>query len=187
MSGPSVINPGDGAQNPVAAGIARIGALIEFTGKLIAVASLSAMFVALLVNVALRYAFGSGIAWAYEIHAILLPWLVAAGLIVAASRGTNIAITILPDLLPPPARRLLRIAVEAILIVIAVSILLSSAPILKASQFQTLSALGIKQIWGYSSLIYAFSGMAVISALDILRLVMTDRVEAFDPGHGSLS
>lgn len=187
MSGPSVINPDDGEQNPVATTTARIVAMIEFTGKLIAVASLSAMFVALLVNVALRYIFGSGIAWAYEIHAILLPWLVAAGLIVAASRGANIAIAILPDLLPPPVRRLLLIAVEAVVLVIAVAVLWSSTPILKASQFQTLSALGIKQIWGYSSLVYAFGGMAVISALDILRLMMTDRVEASGPGDASLS
>lgn len=187
MSGPSNGMAGDGGQNPVAAGIARIISVIALTGKLIAVLSLTVMFVALLVNVLLRYAFGSGIAWAYEIHAILLPWLVAAGLIVAASRGANIAITILPDLLSPSARRFLLIAVEAVLIVIAVSILLSSTPILKASQFQTLSALGVKQIWGYSSLVYAFGGMAVISALDIVRLMVTDRVEISDPGHSSLS
>lgn len=187
MSGQRDTMAGDGGHNPVAAGIAQIISVIALTGKLIAVLSLTVMFAALLVNVLLRYAFGSGIAWAYEIHAILLPWLVAAGLIVAASRGANIAITILPDLLSPSARRFLLIAIEAILIVIAVSILLSSTPILKASQFQTLSALGVKQIWGYSSLVYAFGGMAVISALDIVRLMVTDRVEISDPGHSSLS
>ena len=66
--------------------------LLESSGKVIAVACLAFMFVALLTNVILRYAFDSGIPWAYEIHAVLLPWLVAGGLVIASARGRNIAI-----------------------------------------------------------------------------------------------
>lgn len=178
---------GRGRSRPLLVLTSRIIETIAFTGKLIAVVTLSFMFVALLANVILRYWFDGGIAWAYEIHAVLLPWLVAAGILVAASRGTNIAITILPDALPAGARRILLVAIEAVIILISVSVLLSSQPILKASQFQTLSTLGIKQIWGYASLVYAFAGMAVISALEILRILAGASVFEADYENRSLS
>ena len=50
--------------------------VIAGSGAAIIFVTLSFTFCALLVNVVLRYAFGSGLAWAYEIHAILFPWLV---------------------------------------------------------------------------------------------------------------
>ncbi|WP_299843799.1 TRAP transporter small permease [uncultured Jannaschia sp.] len=145
------------------------------------------MFAALLTNVILRYAFGNGIAWAYEIHAVLLPWLVAAGIAAAAARGQNIAITLLPDMLSRRLRTGLAIAVHAAILMICIAVLWSSQPILRAAQFQRLSTLGISQIWGYASLVFAFGGMAVISVLDILRSVLGVDVMAHDPEDTSFS
>lgn len=153
---------------------------LDWSGRVIAVACLGFMFALLLVNVVLRYTLGEGIAWAYEIHALLLPWLVAAGVVIAAARGANIAITLLPDMLSLGARRVLILAVQAAVLVICLSVLASSPPILKASTFQTLATLGIKQVWGYSSLIYAFSGMAVIAALELLSVLAGKSVDPAD-------
>jgi len=63
----------------------------------------------------------------------------------------------------------------------------SSQPILRASQFQTLSTLGIKQIWGYSSLVYAFGAMAIIAALDMVHVLATGASRIDDPTNSSLS
>ena len=178
---------GKGRRRPFVRRIAGVSTVLDWSGRLVAVACLVFMFAALLVNVILRYAFGAGIAWAYEIHALLLPWLVAGGIVIAAARGRNIAITLLPDTLGGRGRLGLMLAVEVAILVISVSVLWSSQPILKASQFQTLSTLGIKQIWGYASLVYAFAGMAVIAAVDILRLLLGEDVIDHDPGHASLS
>lgn len=147
--------------------------LLDFSGKLVAVICMWSMFAALLVNVILRYFFGSGIPWAYEIHAILLPWLVSGGIVVASARSQNIAITLLFDMLSVSKRHILEIAIAFIIIVIAVCVLWTSQPILRAAQYQNLTTLGIKQIWGYSGLIYAFSCMAIISFLDLLRLLFS--------------
>ncbi|WP_108262944.1 TRAP transporter small permease [Mangrovicoccus ximenensis] len=160
---------------------------LGLSGKIVAAAAIAFMFAALLVNVVLRYAFGSGIAWAYEIHAILLPWLVAGGLLVAASQGRNIAISLLPDLLGEGPRRGLLILIELLVLVIALSVLDSSQPILKAAKFQKLSTLGISQIWGYASLVYAFGGMAAIACLDLLRLLLGRAVSLHAPEQSSLS
>ncbi|GAA0285139.1 TRAP transporter small permease [Rhodovulum strictum] len=161
--------------------------ILEWSGKLIAVATLGVMFGALLVNVVLRYAFGTGIPWAYEIHAVLLPWLVAGGIVIAAARSRNIAISLLPDLTPARYQRFLLLAVEIAIVTIAASVLWSSQPILRASSFQTLSTLGIKQVWGYSSLVYAFGGMVVIGAMNILQLLGGIDRPGPDPARTSLS
>ncbi|MEO3432392.1 TRAP transporter small permease subunit [Inquilinus sp. CAU 1745] len=145
------------------------------------------MFVALLLNVILRYAFGAGITWAYEIHALLLPWLVGGGIVIAAARGRNIAINLLPNFLRERARLRLLLVIELAILAICISVLWSSQPILKAAQFQNLSTLGIKQIWGYASLIYAFAGMALIAIADILILLSGGNIGDDDPSHASLS
>lgn len=178
---------GEGRQRPFLRWVAGVSTALDWSGRLVAVACLGFMFAALLINVVLRYAFGTGIAWAYEIHAVLLPWLVGGGIVIAAARGRNIAITLLPDMLNPRALRVVEIAIQIAIIAISISVLWSSQPILKASQFQTLSTLGIKQIWGYASLVYAFGAMAVIATVDILRVLGGADVIDHDPGHASLS
>lgn len=164
-----------------------IKTLVDWSGRIIASACLAFLFSVLLVNVILRYAFDSGIAWAYEIHALLLPWLVAGGIVIAAAKGRNIAITLLPELVGPRTRRVLMLAVESVAFVISISVLISSQPILMAAKYQSYSTIPLKQIWGYDSLIYAFSGMAIIAVVDILRLLAGETVLDQDPSHASLS
>jgi TRAP-type transport system small permease protein len=179
---------GEGRSRPVPRPIAGASAILETSGKIIAAVCLIVMFGALLANVTLRYAFGSGIPWAYEIHAILFPWAVAGGVVVATAQGRNIAVTILPDLLARNARTVLLLAIDILVLVIALSVLWSSQPIIRASQFQTLSALGVTQIWGYLSLVYAFGLIAVLAALDALSLVLSGTsIADDDPALKSLS
>ena len=180
-------NGGKGSEHPFLALLGRISTLLDWSGRIIAALCLGFMFVALLVNVILRYAFGEGIAWAYEIHALLLPWLVGGGIVIAAARGRNIAITLLPGMLNPRSLRILQLAIQVAILVISISVLWSSQPILKAAQFQNLSTLGIKQIWGYASLVYAFTGMAVIAVVDIIRILGGADVMDHDVEHASLS
>lgn len=175
-----------GRSRPFLRWVAGLIALFETSGKIIAFVMLALTFLTLLTNVILRYAFGSGIAWAYEIHAVSLPWLVAGGIVIAAARSRNIAITLLPDMLNQTQHRALMLLVNLAIAVIAFSVLWSSQPILKASTFQKLSTLGIKQIWGYSSLVYAFGGMGLIAVFNAIH-ALSAQAEKSDPAHTSLS
>ena len=167
-----------GRQRPLVHGLLKLcrGLTLglDYSARVIAVTAMAVMFTLLLMNVVLRYIFTTGIPMAYEIHAVLLPWLVAGGLVVASARNRNIAVTLLPDLMPPTARRLVLIAVQGIILLIAVSIVWSGQPILRASTFQSLSTLGIKQVWGYASLPYSFACISVIATCDLLRLILRD-------------
>lgn len=160
---------------------------ISCSGQLVAVACLLVMFAALLVNVILRYVFGTGITWAYEIHALLLPWLVGGGIVIAMARSRHIAITLLPEALKDRQRLILALLIHIIVLAISIGILATSQPILKAAQFQNLSTLGVKQIWGYASLVYAFVCVALISSLNIGQALLRGKADAQSPEQSSLS
>ena len=64
------------------------------------------IFAILVANTVLRYATGSSLQWANEVPELLFPWLVMAGVVLAAQQGAHIATTFLMDALPAAARRI---------------------------------------------------------------------------------
>ena len=133
--------------------------------------TIGALFLALFVNVVLRYLFAEGIAWAYEIPSILFPWSVASAVVVATVLGRNIQIALLVLVFPEPVRRIVGIAVYLAAAAIAITVLATSAPTLRASQFMRLAETGIPQVWGMASLVYAFAAIAIVSLIETLRLL----------------
>lgn len=65
-----------------------------------------AIFVILVANTVLRYATGSSLQWANEVPELLFPWLVMAGVVLAAQHGAHIATTFLMEAVPGGVRRL---------------------------------------------------------------------------------
>lgn len=155
------------------AALRAIVSALDLSGRIVCVVTLTVLFVGLLANVILRYFLGTGLHWAYDIHAILLPWMVAGGLILATVHNRNIAITILPEKLGPSAARLLMLLVLVLTLLISVFVVWSAFPIIKAAQYQKLSSLGgISQLWGYASLVYGFGGVALLCLVEGLALLM---------------
>lgn len=68
--------------------------------------STAVIFVILCANTMLRYATGSSLQWANEVPELLFPWLVMAGVVLAAQQGAHIATTFLMEALPAAARRI---------------------------------------------------------------------------------
>lgn len=69
--------------------------------------STSVIFVILCGNTVLRYATGSSLQWGNEVPELLFPWLVMAGVVLAAQHGAHITTTFLMEKLPFAARRTL--------------------------------------------------------------------------------
>lgn len=63
------------------------------------------IFVILCANTVLRYATGTSLQWGNEVPELLFPWLVMAGVVLAALQGAHIATTFLMEALPVPAKR----------------------------------------------------------------------------------
>lgn len=148
--------------------LARLAQLHAFGAAL----CLSVMFVLLATNVLLRYLFASGLAWAYEIHALLLPWVVACGMVLAACEGRHVAIRLLLDRLAPAAARRLAMIVQALVLAASLPVLWASPPVLRAASFQSLSTLGIPQVFGYAALVWAFAALALVTVVELLRLAL---------------
>ncbi len=83
------------------------------------------IFVILTANTILRYTGGTGLPWANELPELLFPWLVMAGVVLAAEKGGHIATVFLKDALPAQAQRLL--GVIGWLVVVALYATLSKA------------------------------------------------------------
>lgn len=68
------------------------------------------IFAILVANTVLRYATGSSLQWANEVPELLFPWLVMAGVVLAAVHGAHITTTFLMEALPATARRVVSAA-----------------------------------------------------------------------------
>jgi TRAP-type transport system small permease protein len=64
-----------------------------------------AIFVILVANTVLRYARGSSLQWANEVPELLFPWMVMAGVVLAAVHSAHIATTFLMEAVPAAVRR----------------------------------------------------------------------------------
>lgn len=159
----------------------RLVQIMYLSGAAVVVTTLVTMFVAILLNVVLRYFFGGGITWAYEIPAILFPWTVAGGMVMASAQGRHITVDLIPGLLPEGFARAVVVAVSLFVSVVSIGVVYYSMPIIKASQYSRLAETGIPQIYGYSSLVYAFSLIALIGILSAIEYIIGNRALAQDP------
>ena len=82
-----------------------------FVNRLACGVLLAASCTLVFANVVMRYGFGQSFAWAEEISRYLVVWLcfLASGL--ALRQGAHIAVETLPEALPGPAARLVRLLV----------------------------------------------------------------------------
>ena len=67
--------------------------------------STAVIFVILVANTVLRYVTGASLQWANEVPELLFPWLVMAGVVLAALHGAHITTTFLVEKLPFGVRR----------------------------------------------------------------------------------
>lgn len=74
-------------------------------------AALVLLVVVVLAAVAVRYfgVFAGSLHWTDELARFTTIWIVMLGSVVAFERGAHVAVDLLPDSLPPPAGRLIRV------------------------------------------------------------------------------
>lgn len=63
------------------------------------------IFAILTANTILRYTGGTGLQWANELPELLFPWLVIAGVVLAAEKGAHIATVFLMEAVPRRVQR----------------------------------------------------------------------------------
>jgi TRAP-type C4-dicarboxylate transport system permease small subunit len=120
------------------------------------------IFVILTANTILRYTGGTGLPWANELPELLFPWLVMAGVVLAAEKGSHIATVFMMEALPPRWQRI--VAVAGWLVVAALYATLSKATygMLEIVQDETSPILHVPGSVTYACVL---SGMAMLALL----------------------
>lgn len=107
-----------------------INAAIGTVCRLVLYVTLSVVFVILSVNVGLRYAAGTSIAWASELPELLFPWMIMAGVVLAAQHGSHIAVVLLTQKLGA-ARRWVLAAGSLVVAALYIGLAVTAWPVLE--------------------------------------------------------
>src|SRR5690606_26462905 len=137
----------------------------------IALGSLLIMFVALLLEVVVRYATNSGLGWPTELPSLLFPWLVMSGVVLAAQRGQHIAVTAILHVLGKTGTRILLIVLQLTLIVTFVYLAEVGLRVIEVTGTEVFPVTRITAKWAYLSLIAGFVGVALTALSTIVQLV----------------
>ncbi len=138
------------------------------------------IFVILAANTILRYATGASLQWANEVPELLFPWMVMAGVVLAAQHGAHITTSFLMDKLSGSARRLCGVLGWCAVSVLYATLALATWRMLDIVHDEKSPIL---QIPGSVTYGCVMTGMALLSAL---ALVSAWRAWQADP-HTPLS
>jgi TRAP-type C4-dicarboxylate transport system permease small subunit len=124
--------------------------------------TLSVVFVILSVNVGLRYVAGTSLASASELPELLFPWMIMAGVVLAAQHGSHIAVVILTQKLGA-ARRWVLAGGSLVVAVLYGSLAVAAWPLMEIAADERspiLQVPGSVSIW---SLMLGFALLAVVT------------------------
>lgn len=135
--------------------------------------TIAVLLAALTINVVLRYVIGGGgRAWLSELPEHLFPWMVAAGVVLAAVQGAHIAVDILLYALNERWRRVLGIAIH---LAVAASYVVLGFLAIRLSQIVAIeysALLNISRRWAYYALVFMSVGVTLASLSLALRVAL---------------
>jgi TRAP-type transport system small permease protein len=129
-------------------------------------ATLAVVFVILAANVALRYVAGTSLASASELPELLFPWMIMAGVVLAAQHGSHIAVVILTQKLGA-SRRWVLSAGSLVVAVLYVSLAVTAWPLMEIAADERSPIL---QVPGSVSVGCLVLGFALLSLVTLCKL-----------------
>ena len=104
--------------------------------------TLAVTFLILSINVGLRYAAGTSLAWASELPELLFPWMIMAGVVLAAQHGSHIAVVILTQRLGASRRWVLSMG-SLLVSVLYIGLAWTAWPLLEVTADERSPILGV--------------------------------------------
>lgn len=160
----------------------RLNRAIALVCEVILYVTFTVIFAILCTDVALRYFTGSSLRFAAEVPEQLFPWLVMAGVVLAAQHGAHIATVFLAELLHGKTRRKLA-TVGHVAVVVAYSTLCvitaRAIPIVADEKSPIL------QIPGSVTYFCLLTGFALIVLVHLAEIFNWITVKPEDPAEGA--
>jgi len=135
--------------------------------------TLSVVFVILSVNVCLRYAAGTSLAWASELPELMFPWMIMSGVVIAAQHGSHIAVVILTQKLGA-ARRWVLTAASLVVAGLYLGLAYAAWPVFEIAADERTP---IMQVPGSVSVGCLLLGFVMLATVTLLRLPQVWRGE----------
>ena len=149
--------------NPV---FKAVDTLIAWWCHAVLYVTLSVVFVILSVNVVLRYAAGSSLAWASELPELMFPWMIMSGVVIAAQHGSHIAVVILTQKLGA-ARRWVLTAASMVVAGLYLGLAYAAWPVFEIAADERTP---IMQVPGSVSVGCLLQGFVLLAIVTLLRL-----------------
>jgi TRAP-type C4-dicarboxylate transport system permease small subunit len=128
--------------------------------------TLTLVFAILAANVALRYLAGTSLSWASELPELMFPWMIMAGVVLAAQHGSHIAVVILTQKLGV-SRRWVLAAGSLVVAVLYAALAVMSWPVLEIAADERTPIL---QVPGSVSIGCLMLGFVLLAIVTLCRL-----------------
>lgn len=138
----------------------------------------------LVVNVFVRYVMQGSVEAASELPALLFPWFVMGGVVLAAVRGNHVAMQLTMHLLPPAGRRVLAVFIHGLSATVFAVLAWHSVENTLIAHDELSTILHVPGSVGYAALTVALALMAVCAVTAFVRFgvlaepVMVDMASA---------
>ncbi|WP_245295047.1 TRAP transporter small permease [Pararhizobium antarcticum] len=151
-----------------------IGFVLDRVAMVIAISAVIAIFIALMLEVTIRYMTQAGLGWPNEVPNLLFPWLIMGGIVLGAQRGSHIAAEAIRGFLSTEQLRMLLSFIHLLVAVSFAYLAFLSLQVIQITRTQVFPMTGLGQAWAYSSLLFGFGGIALASLVNLVRVVFTD-------------
>jgi len=139
----------------------------------------------LMAGVISRYVFSNSLSWSAELPLILFPWLVLAGIVMAAVRQEHLGVDYVVRKFSPGLQKLVAIVMEFLIAATMGMLAFQSQFILQFLQYQTTPVLGWSAAWAFYSLPAGAICLLLLSLIRVADLCFAHGgAKKQQPDHG---
>lgn len=149
----------------------RFGIWTRRAENLISFSALSVLVLSVLWGVLTRYITERPAVWTTELSGILFTWVVFIGAMTAFRDGRHIRVTLLVDIMPPPAQTFLLKLGNIIVAVFLIYVTYLSVVMMQNGATRPSPVLDIPFSLVYLATVISFAGMSVTACLRVLGIV----------------
>jgi len=144
--------------------------------------TLTVVFVILTLNVGLRYLAGTSIAWAAELPELMFPWMIMAGVVLAAQHGSHIAVVLVTQKLGA-ARRWVLGAGSLIVATLYGSLAWLAYPVAEIAHDEKTPILQVPGSLSVGCLVLGFALLALVTLCRLPQVLNPQSEAAGDAEH----
>lgn len=132
--------------------------------------TLSVVFLILSINVVLRYLAGTSLTFAAELPELMFPWMIMAGVVLAAQHGSHIAVVLLTQRLGA-ARRWVLAAGSLVVVALYLGLAWAAWPVFEIAADERTPIMQVPGSVSVGSLLLGFVLLAVVTLCRLPQIV----------------